>query len=140
MLYCKENQTKPWVSFWNKAVFFFSIAREAEGERKIGIEDFLTYNHIFYIYHCPFFYSQYHHLYVTSPPDRTCTSNTTPKIQTQSYDEVLDFFSNQLERPMVSSVESLQPGVFQLILILLDILYTNYLITSYVSLNLSYWA
>lgn len=75
---------------------------------------------------------------MTSPPDRTCTSNTTPKIQTQSYDEVLDFFSNQLERPMVSSVESLQPGVFQLILILLDILYTNYLITSYVSLNLSY--
>lgn len=39
---------------------------------------------------------------------------------------------------MVSNAESLQPGVFQLILILLDALYTNYLITSYISLNLGY--
>ena len=40
---------------------------------------------------------------------------------------------------MVSNAESLQPGVFQLILILLDVLNTNYLITSYISLNLGYW-
>lgn len=52
------------------------------------------------------------------------------------YETVL---SSQLERPMVSNAESLQPGVFQLILILLEVLYTNYLITSYISLYLGYW-
>lgn len=47
--------------------------------------------------------------------------------------------SSQLERPMVSNAQSFQPRVFQLILILSDVLYTNYLITSYISLNLGYW-
>ena len=59
-------------------------------------------------------------------------------MQTRPYEEVPDFLSSQLERPMVSNAKSLQPGVFQLILILLDVLYTNYLITSYISFNLGY--
>lgn len=47
--------------------------------------------------------------------------------------------SSQLEKTMVSNAESLQPGVFELILILWDVLYTNYLITSYISLNPGSW-